>query len=73
MWNSETGPAPLAKRARLSDKRGMSLPLPILDAIPDLLTALGARGRAVLQAPPGAGKTTAKQTLGSIWCMYMLK
>ncbi len=58
MWNSETGPAPLAKRARLSDKRGMSLPLPILDAIPDLLTALGARGRAVLQAPPGAGKTT---------------
>lgn len=32
--------------------------LPIEDALPDLLDALGARGRAVLQAPPGAGKTT---------------
>jgi ATP-dependent helicase HrpB len=36
----------------------MSLRLPILDAVPDLLAALRARGRAVLQAPPGAGKTT---------------
>lgn len=36
----------------------MSLRLPIHDAIPDLLAALRARGRAVLQAPPGAGKTT---------------
>ncbi len=33
-------------------------PLPIDDAIPALLAALGARGMAVLQAPPGAGKTT---------------
>ncbi len=32
--------------------------LPIDDALPDLLAALGAQGRAVLQAPPGAGKTT---------------
>ncbi|SDO38621.1 ATP-dependent helicase HrpB [Lutimaribacter pacificus] len=32
--------------------------LPIHDAIPDLLAALRDAGRAVLQAPPGAGKTT---------------
>jgi ATP-dependent helicase HrpB len=32
--------------------------LPIDDAIPDLLAALRETGRAVLQAPPGAGKTT---------------
>ena len=32
--------------------------LPIDDALPDLIAALKARGRAVLQAPPGAGKTT---------------
>ena len=32
--------------------------LPIDDALPDLLAALRAEGRAVLQAPPGAGKTT---------------
>ncbi len=32
--------------------------LPIHDAIPALLAALATRGRAVLQAPPGAGKTT---------------
>ena len=32
--------------------------LPIDDALPDLLAVLRARGRAVLQAPPGAGKTT---------------
>ncbi|WP_151720274.1 ATP-dependent helicase HrpB [Gemmobacter serpentinus] len=33
-------------------------PLPIDDALPDLLAALRAGGQAVLQAPPGAGKTT---------------
>jgi len=33
-------------------------PLPIDDALPALLDALRASGRAVLQAPPGAGKTT---------------
>ncbi len=32
--------------------------LPIDDALPDLLNALRTHGRAVLQAPPGAGKTT---------------
>ncbi|GAB1477811.1 ATP-dependent helicase HrpB [Paracoccaceae bacterium] len=32
--------------------------LPIDDALPELRAALGARGLAVLQAPPGAGKTT---------------
>lgn len=33
-------------------------PLPIDAALPDLLTAMIGAGRAVLQAPPGAGKTT---------------
>src|SRR5688500_7427264 len=33
-------------------------PLPIDDAIPGLRAALGSRSGAVLQAPPGAGKTT---------------
>ncbi|MBV7394153.1 ATP-dependent helicase HrpB [Mameliella sediminis] len=32
--------------------------LPIDDALPELISALRAKGRAVLQAPPGAGKTT---------------
>ncbi len=32
--------------------------LPIHDALPDLLNALRSQGCAVLQAPPGAGKTT---------------
>ncbi|MBT9384635.1 ATP-dependent helicase HrpB [Pseudooceanicola sp. CBS1P-1] len=32
--------------------------LPIEDALPALISALRAGGRAVLQAPPGAGKTT---------------
>ncbi len=32
--------------------------LPIEDALPDLIRALRDHGRAVLQAPPGAGKTT---------------
>lgn len=34
------------------------MPLPIDQAIPDLLSAIRAEGRAVLMAPPGAGKTT---------------
>ncbi|WP_050523029.1 ATP-dependent helicase HrpB [Pseudorhodobacter wandonensis] len=33
-------------------------PLPIDEALPRLIAALTARGMAVLQAPPGAGKTT---------------
>ena len=32
--------------------------LPVTDVLPDLRAALAARGLAVLQAPPGAGKTT---------------
>ena len=32
--------------------------LPIEDVLPELIRALRASGRAVLQAPPGAGKTT---------------
>jgi ATP-dependent helicase HrpB len=34
------------------------LALPIDEVLPDLIGALDAAGRAVLQAPPGAGKTT---------------
>lgn len=34
------------------------MPLPIDPLLPDLIAALAARGMAVLQAPPGAGKTT---------------
>jgi ATP-dependent helicase HrpB len=36
----------------------MSDPLPIDDILPELSAALAAAGQAVLQAPPGAGKTT---------------
>lgn len=36
----------------------MAQPLPIDAALPDLIRALRDAGRAVLQAPPGAGKTT---------------
>ena len=36
----------------------MRADLPIDDCLPDLIAALRASGRAVLQAPPGAGKTT---------------
>jgi len=36
----------------------MTQSLPIDTALPDLLEALRQQGRAVLQAPPGAGKTT---------------
>ena len=36
----------------------MSDALPIDDALPDLIAALETCGQAVLQAPPGAGKTT---------------
>lgn len=36
----------------------MNAPLPIDDALPALLAALNARAVAVLEAPPGAGKTT---------------
>ncbi|WP_371807891.1 ATP-dependent helicase HrpB [Ruegeria sp. HKCCA0235A] len=42
----------------IADKSRMTIRLPIDDAIPELLDRLRAQGRAVLQAPPGAGKTT---------------
>lgn len=42
----------------IPDKAGMQTTLPIHDALPPLIAGLRAHGRAVLQAPPGAGKTT---------------
>ncbi|MFO1256118.1 MAG: ATP-dependent helicase HrpB [Sphingomonadaceae bacterium] len=44
--------------------------LPIHSVLPQLLAALGARGSAVLIAPPGAGKTTAvaPALLSQPWC-----
>ena len=39
------------------DKRGM-IELPVSQVLPELADALTSRGMAVLQAPPGAGKTT---------------
>lgn len=49
---------PLAKSATIPDNSAMTPVLPIHDAIPALLDALRAQRRCVLQAPPGAGKTT---------------
>ena len=49
---------PMENRARIADKAGMSHALPIHDAIAPLIAALRDHRRAVLQAPPGAGKTT---------------
>lgn len=48
----------------------MTAPLPIDDVLPDLLTALRAGTRALLIAPPGAGKTTrvAPALLDQPWC-----
>ncbi len=45
-------------RRSIGDKPRVTDRLPIDDAIPALLAALRETGRAVLQAPPGAGKTT---------------
>ncbi len=46
-------------RAKLGDKARVTQDrLPIDDILPELVSALRAHGRAVLQAPPGAGKTT---------------
>ncbi|HCI06825.1 MAG TPA: hypothetical protein DE314_05610, partial [Sulfitobacter sp.] len=36
----------------------MTLTLPIDAVLPDVIDALRSQGRVVLQAPPGAGKTT---------------
>ena len=46
------------KSSPIRDKARMNETLPIDDALPDLTAAMAARGMAVLQAPPGAGKTT---------------
>ncbi len=48
---------PIAAFCPSRDKRGMTA-LPIDDALPALRAAIAARGMCVLQAPPGAGKTT---------------
>ncbi|MFT7593514.1 MAG: ATP-dependent helicase HrpB [Paracoccaceae bacterium] len=42
----------------IGDNPAMITPLPIDLVLPDLIAALRAHGTAVLQAPPGAGKTT---------------
>src|SRR5689334_16127879 len=44
--------------------------LPIDDVLPDLLAALREQKRALLIAPPGAGKTTkvSPALLGEAWC-----
>lgn len=47
----------LVRAQGAGDKRGM-IELPVSFVLPDLAAALVARGVAVLQAPPGAGKTT---------------
>ena len=47
----------LALSGRAGDKRDMA-ELPVTSILPELAAALQARGMAVLQAPPGAGKTT---------------
>jgi ATP-dependent helicase HrpB len=51
------GAGRLASGTALGDNPGMDR-LPIDDALPELLDALRREGRAVLEAPPGAGKTT---------------
>jgi ATP-dependent helicase HrpB len=52
-------------------------PLPVDPILPDLVEALRSRGRAVLEAPPGAGKTTrvppaiaeAFPAIGGVWVL----
>ena len=50
--------SPMDAARTLPHKAPMRSALPIDDALPAFLTALRDHGRAVLQAPPGAGKTT---------------
>jgi ATP-dependent helicase HrpB len=49
---------PLATPAPAPYPAAMNSPLPIDAILPELCAALATRGQAVLQAPPGAGKTT---------------
>src|SRR5215208_1754080 len=53
---------PASAPAALHCRRMPSPPLPITTALPELRAALASRRVAVLQAPPGAGKTTAVPT-----------
>lgn len=46
------------RRSGFSLSRGMRFSLPIDSILPDAIAQLRAQGRLVLQAPPGAGKTT---------------
>ncbi len=48
----------MASSLKFLDNRRVNDPLPIDDALPNLIDALRRKRRAVLQAPPGAGKTT---------------
>ncbi len=59
------------KAAAIAAFRGDHEPLPIDDVLPDLLAALRESGRALLIAPPGAGKTTriAPALLAEPWCI----
>src|SRR6185437_10526241 len=56
--------------ARAGTARGAGMPLPIDSVLPDLLAALREHRRALLIAPPGAGKTTrvAPALIGEEWC-----
>lgn len=51
-------PYPLGPEAPFTDKDAMSFTLPIDAVMPKVIAALRSKGRVVLQAPPGAGKTT---------------
>ena len=51
-------PAHLVRPGQIADKSAMMPTLPIEECLPDVIGALETAGRAVLQAPPGAGKTT---------------
>lgn len=53
--DSRATPPPRSDSGRLSR---MPSPLPIDEILPQLLQAMQTRGRVVLEAPPGAGKTT---------------
>ena len=55
---TKAAPVGLVSAAPIADNDAMTDRLPIDDAVPALMRALKTYGRAVLQAPPGAGKTT---------------
>ncbi len=57
IWANVKGKGRLALGRLACDKRGM-VDLPVSHVLPELAEALTRRGITVLQAPPGAGKTT---------------